>query len=76
MKPMSNQSLNVVWSWLRAFLAAFITATLVDIADGGLDGINWEAILIAGIVAVGPVVVRWLNVKDPMYGRGYVEPGA
>ena len=72
---MSNQALNVVWSWLRVFLAAFITATLVDIADGGLDGINWEAILIAGLVAVGPVVVNWLNVADPRYGKGYVDPG-
>jgi hypothetical protein len=71
---MSNQSLAVVWSWLRVFLAAFITATLVDIANGGLDGINWEAILIAGIVAVGPVVVNWLNAGDPRYGRGYVPP--
>ena len=71
---MSNQALNVVWSWLRVFLAAFITATLVDIANGGLDGINWEAILISGIVAVGPVVIRWLNPADPMYGKGYVAP--
>jgi hypothetical protein len=70
---MSDESLNVVWSWLRVFLAALITATLVDIADGGLDGINWEAILIAGIVAVGPVVVNWLNSRDPRYGRGYMK---
>jgi hypothetical protein len=73
---MPAQAVAVLWSWARVFLAAFITATLVDIADGGLDGINWEAVLIAGIVAVGPVVVRWLNANDPMYGRGYVEPGA
>ena len=73
---MCDQALNVVWSWLRVFLAAFITAALVDIADGGLDGINWEAILIAGLVAVGPVVVRWLNPRDVMYGRGYVAPEA
>jgi hypothetical protein len=71
---MSNQALNVAWSWLRVFLAAFLTATLVDIADGGLDSINWKAILIAGIVAVGPVIVNWLNAGDPRYGRGYVTP--
>ena len=71
---MSDQVINLVWSWLRVFLAALITATLVDIAQGGLDGIDWEAILIAGIVAVGPVIVRWLNPADPMYGRGYTPP--
>lgn len=69
---MSNQMLNIVWSWLRVFLAAFITATLADIVeDGSLNDIGWQAIIIAGIVAVGPVIVRWLNANDPMYGRGY-----
>ena len=72
---MSDQIINVAWSWLRVFLAAFITATLVDVADGGLDSINWEAIAIAGIVAVGPVIVRWLDETDAKYGRGSDHAG-
>lgn len=71
---MSNPTVNMLWSWLRVFLAAFISATLIDIADGGLDSINWEAILIVGIVSVGPVIVNYLNPNDPRYGKGYVPP--
>lgn len=71
---MGNQALSVMWSWLRVFLVAFISAMLVDISNGGLDGINWEAIMIASILAVGPVIVRWLDPTDVKYGRGYVEP--
>lgn len=71
---MSDQALNVAWSWLRVFLAAFITATLADIVDGGLNSVDWETVLIAGLVAVGPVIINWLNPSDPRYGRGYAAP--
>lgn len=59
----------VFWSWLRAFATAALTVLLADVADGGFSGIDWEAIGIAGVLAVGPVILNWLNPNDPRYGR-------
>jgi hypothetical protein len=59
----------VFWSWLRVFAAAAITVLVADVADGGFAGIDWEGIAIAGVVAVGPVILNWLNPNDPRYGR-------
>ncbi len=69
---MSDQVINVVWSWLRVFLSAILTYVLAGLAAD--TALEWQAILIAGAVAVLPVIINWLNVNDPRYGRGYTEP--
>jgi hypothetical protein len=69
---MNDQVINVVWSWLRVFLSAILTYVLAGLAAD--TTLEWQAILIAGAVAVLPVVINWLNAGDPRYGRGYVEP--
>ena len=66
---MSEQVLNVLWSWLRVFLSAVLTYVLAGLASG--TPLVWQAVLIAGAVAVLPVIIRWLDASDPKYGRGY-----
>lgn len=70
---MSQQVVNVLWSWGRVFLAAALTYVLAGLAAG--TPLEWQAVGIAGLVATLPVVINWLNTNDPRYGKGY-EGGA
>ena len=60
-----NQAL--VLSWLKVFtaavLAGVLTATVTNVWD-------WRALLFAGLAAVLPVVINWLDPSDIRYGRG------
>ena len=48
-------------SWARSFLAASIAVYLAGVTDP-------KAIAMAGLAAVLPVVLRWLNPKDSAFG--------
>jgi uncharacterized membrane protein YjjP (DUF1212 family) len=48
-------------SWARSFLAA----ALAVYATGNTDP---KAMLTAGIAAILPVILRWLNPKDSSFG--------
>jgi hypothetical protein len=67
---------SMIKSWANVFLAALITAFLVVIVDTGTLAVDWktaEAMLIAGLVAVLPVIKNYLDSSDHRYGRGYEE---
>lgn len=49
-------------SWARSFLAAVIAMYLAGVNDP-------KALLGAGLAAVLPVVLRWLNPKDTAFGH-------
>lgn len=49
-------------SWSRSFLAASLAVYLAGVTDP-------LAILNAGLVAILPVLIRWLNPNDPTFGR-------
>lgn len=49
-------------SWARSFLAASIACYLAGVTD-------WKALLNAGIAALLPVILRWLNPGDQAFGR-------
>jgi len=49
-------------SWSRSFLAASLACYLAGVTEP-------KALLNAGLAAVLPVVLRWLNVNDLAYGR-------
>lgn len=53
----------VVTSYLRAFLAAALAVLLTGET-------NPQAMLKAGIAAILPPLIRWLNPNDPAFGRG------
>jgi hypothetical protein len=48
-------------SWARSFLAAAIAVYMAGVTDP-------KAIGMAGLAAVLPVVLRWLNPKDAAFG--------
>lgn len=64
---MSEQTINVIKSWVAVFLSAVITAVLTSLTTNTWD---WRTILFAGLVAVLPVIRNWLNPQDTRYGRG------
>lgn len=49
-------------SWARSFVSSSIAVYLAGVTDP-------KAILGAGLAAILPVVLRWLNPKDVAFGR-------
>ncbi len=52
----------MVASYARSFVAAGLAVYMAGVTDP-------KAILSAGLAAVVPVLMRWLNPKDTVYGR-------
>jgi hypothetical protein len=52
----------MVASYARSFIAASLAVYMAGVTDP-------KAILSAGLAAVVPVLMRWLNPKDSVYGR-------
>lgn len=70
---MSTETKNMLRSWFNVFIAAIITAVLVVLTENNgtipLDGKTWLGVLIAGLVAVLPVIKNYFDKNDPRYGR-------
>ena len=70
---MSQETKAMLRSWLNVFVAAVITAILVVFTSNQgtipLDGETWLSVLIAGLVAVLPVVKNYFDPNDPRYGK-------
>jgi hypothetical protein len=49
-------------SWARSFLAAILALYMAGITDP-------KTLLTAGIAALAPVVLRWLNPNDKAFGN-------
>jgi hypothetical protein len=49
-------------SWARSFLAAILALYMAGITDP-------KTLLSAGIAALAPVVLRWLNPNDKAFGN-------
>jgi hypothetical protein len=52
----------MVASYARSFIAASLAVYMAGVTDP-------KAILSAGVAAVVPVLMRWLNPNDQVYGR-------
>jgi hypothetical protein len=66
---MSKQTQAVIASWARSFLAACL-AQFIALGGGAFDfgADGWKSVLSAGIAAVVPVIIRWLNPNDKAFG--------
>ena len=70
---MSQQTKNMLKSWLNVFVAAAITALLTVLVDTGSLALDWQsvqAVIIAGLVAVLPVIKNYFDKNDHRYGKG------
>ena len=57
-----NELKPMLASYARSFIAASLAVYMAGITDP-------KAILSAGVAAVVPVFMRWLNPNDAAYGR-------
>jgi hypothetical protein len=68
-ETMSKSTQAVIASWARSFLAACL-AQFIALGGGAFDfgADGWKSVLSAGIAAVVPVIIRWLNPNDKAFG--------
>ena len=59
---MKEQMKSAVASYARSFIGACLAVYMAGVTDP-------KAILSAGIAAIVPVLMRWLNPNDAAYGR-------
>lgn len=59
---MIKQLKPMLASYARSFIAAALAVYMAGVTDP-------KAILSAGVAAVLPVLMRWLNPNDKVYGR-------
>ena len=67
---MNKELKAVVASWGRSFLAAVVAQLIVlgdSVLDLNRDGVR--ALVAAGLAAVLPVILRWLNPNDVAFGN-------
>jgi hypothetical protein len=57
-----NQFKAMAASWLRSFLAAGLAVYMAGVTDP-------KAIAMAGLAAVAPVILRYLNPNDSAFGN-------
>jgi hypothetical protein len=57
-----NQFKAMAASWLRSFLAAGLAVYMAGVTDP-------KAIAMAGVAAVAPVILRYLNPNDAAFGN-------
>jgi hypothetical protein len=58
-----REALEMALSWARVFGAASLAQFMAGVSD-------WRIVLNAGVVAVLPVIIRYLDPQDKVYGRG------
>jgi hypothetical protein len=56
-----NQAKALAASWTRSFLAAALAVYMAGVTDP-------KAIAMAGVAALAPVLMRWLNPNDASFG--------
>lgn len=67
---MTTQLKAILSSWANVFIASVITALIVVLGDGALTWNDLWYVLIAGAVAVLPVIKNYFDKNDPRYGKG------
>lgn len=58
-----REAIEMALSWARVFAAASLAQLMAGVSD-------WRVMLNAGVVAVLPVIIRYLDPQDKVYGRG------
>ena len=75
---MSKKTKNMLTSWAGSFVAAAITALLAILVTNKsipVDWNTWQAIIIAGLVAILPVIRNYLSTSYDGYGKSATNTG-
>lgn len=57
--------------WLKVFLSAVLGIVLTNLSTGQtILTLNWIQVLTGAAASLLPVIINWLNPKDPRYGIG------
>ena len=56
---------SIYGSWLKVALTAILT---MIITKGNIYEVTLEEVISAGVVAMLPIIVNWLNPHDTRYG--------
>lgn len=68
---MNSKTKAILASWGRAFAAACVAQYLaLGVAAFDVNGEILKSVFNAGVAAVIPVILRWLNPNDEAFGRG------
>lgn len=67
---MTTQFKSMLRSWTNVFIASVITALIVVLGDGALTWNDLWYVLIAGAVAVLPVIKNYFDPNYSLYGKG------
>lgn len=70
---LSKQMKAMLKSWANVFVAAVITALIVVLGDGAISVEDLWYVLVAGLIAVLPVIKNYFDKNDPRYGKGSAE---
>ena len=68
---MNRKQKNAVKSWVKVFVATVLGLVLADGAD--VFGVVWSDVrtwIAAGVAAVLPLIITYLDVDDMRFGRG------
>lgn len=65
-KNKKAQIIEMLISWFRVFMAAVVAQMIAGITEPSM-------LLNAGLAAVLPVLLRWLDPEDKAYGKGAVS---
>jgi hypothetical protein len=61
---------QMVFSWLKVFLATILTLFIADGADlFAVDAVDLKAWLAAAFAAAIPLVINYINPRDTRYGN-------
>lgn len=67
---MNDNQRNAIKSWVKVFAATMLGALLADGADVfSVDFTDIRTYVVAGVAAVLPLVITYLDIKDPRFGR-------
>jgi len=57
-----KEAKSLAASWLRSFLAAGLALYMAGVTDP-------KKLLMGGVAAIAPVILRWLNPDDHSFGK-------
>jgi hypothetical protein len=70
---MSSTTKAMLNSWFNAFAAAVISALIFVLGDSSFSVSDLWYVLIAGVVAVLPVIKNYFDSNYSLYGKGSTE---